>query len=111
MRRQNRRETIKEKAEKIRLGLEKPPEPKLKISNLMRVLGTDAIQDPTKMEAVVRKQMAERAQKHVEDNISRKLTREEKSAKAIRKVAEDTSLAVHVTVWKYEDSSIRKIYI
>lgn len=100
LRRQNRREALKEKAEKIRLGLEKPPEAKLKISNLMRVLGTDAIQDPTKMEVVVRKQMAERAQKHVEENKSRKLTREEKSAKAIRKVAEDTSLAVHVAVYK-----------
>lgn len=53
LRRQNRREALKEKAEKIRLGLDKPPEPKLKISNLMRVLGTDAIQDPTKMEAQV----------------------------------------------------------
>lgn len=100
MRRQNRREAIKEKTEKIRLGLDKPPEPKLKISNLMRVLGTDAIQDPTKMEAVVRKQMAEREQKHIDENRSRKLTREEKASKAIRKVAEDTSLAVHVAVYK-----------
>lgn len=100
LRRQNRREAIKEKTEKIRLGLDKPPEPKLKISNLMRVLGTDAIQDPTKMEAVVRKQMAEREQKHIEENRSRKLTREEKASKAIRKVAEDTSLALHVAVFK-----------
>nr|CAD2160080.1 unnamed protein product [Meloidogyne enterolobii] len=100
LRRQNRREAIKEKTEKIRLGLDKPPEPKLKISNLMRVLGTDAIQDPTKMEAVVRKQMAEREQKHIDENRSRKLTREEKASKAIRKVAEDTSLAVHVAVYK-----------
>ena len=67
----------------------------------MRVLGNDAIQDPTKIEVVVRKQMAERAQKHVEENRSRKLTREEKASKAIRKVAEDTSLAVHVAVYKY----------
>ena len=100
MRRQNRREALKEKSEKVRLGLEKPPDAKLKISNLMRVLGTDAVQDPTKMEAIVRKQMAEREQKHVEDNRSRKLTRDEKVAKAIRKVAEDTTLAVHVTVFK-----------
>lgn len=100
LRRQNRREALKEKAEKIRLGLEKPPEAKLKISNLMRVLGTDAIQDPTRMEAVVRKQMAERAQKHVEENKNRKLTREERTAKTIRKIAEDTSLAVYVAVYK-----------
>lgn len=36
----------------------------MKLSNLMRVLGTDAIQDPTKMEAHVRKQMMERQKKH-----------------------------------------------
>lgn len=90
----------KEKAEKIRLGLEKPPEPKLKISNLMRVLGSDAVQDPTKMEAHVRKQIQERVQKHVMDNNQRQLTREQKSAKCIRKMAEDVSLAVHVVVYK-----------
>ena len=107
MRRQNRREALKEKSEKVRLGLEKPPDAKLKISNLMRVLGTDAVQDPTKMEAIVRKQMAEREQKHVEDNRSRKLTRDEKVAKAIRKVAEDTTLAVHVTVFKLANNISR----
>ena len=39
LRRQNRREAWKDKQEKIRLGLEPPPEPKVKLSNLMRVLG------------------------------------------------------------------------
>ena len=32
----------------------------VRISNLMRVLGSEAIQDPTKVEAHVRAQMAER---------------------------------------------------
>lgn len=32
----------------------------VKISNLMRVLGNEAIQDPTKVEAHVRAQMAQR---------------------------------------------------
>lgn len=39
LRRQNRREAWKEEQEKIRLGLKDAPEPKLRISNLMRVLG------------------------------------------------------------------------
>ena len=39
IRRQNRREAWKGTQEKIRLGLEPAPEPKLRISNLMRVLG------------------------------------------------------------------------
>jgi U4/U6 small nuclear ribonucleoprotein PRP3 len=32
----------------------------VKISNLMRVLGSDAVQDPTKIEQYVRNQMAQR---------------------------------------------------
>lgn len=60
MRRQNRNEALKEQQEKIRLGLMAPPEPKVKISNLMRVLGSEAVQDPTKVEEYVRTQMAKR---------------------------------------------------
>ncbi|GMR41899.1 hypothetical protein PMAYCL1PPCAC_12094, partial [Pristionchus mayeri] len=100
IRRQNRKETLKEKQEKIRLGLEKPPEPKMKLSNLMRVLGTDAIQDPTKMEAHVRKQMMERQKKHEKENEERKLTKEQKAAKKTKKLSEDVSLGVHVAVYR-----------
>ncbi|XP_054567946.1 U4/U6 small nuclear ribonucleoprotein Prp3 isoform X2 [Eptesicus fuscus] len=60
LRRQTRREAQKELQEKVRLGLMPPPEPKVRISNLMRVLGTEAVQDPTKVEAHVRAQMAKR---------------------------------------------------
>ncbi|VDD88475.1 unnamed protein product [Enterobius vermicularis] len=100
IRRQNRREALKEQTEKIRLGLVKAPEPKVKLSNLMRVLGSDAVQDPTKMEAHVRKQMADRQRKHEAANASRKLTKEQKSEKKIKKIKEDTSLVVHVAVYK-----------
>lgn len=34
--------------------------PPVRISNLMRVLGTEAVQDPTKITAHVKAQMAER---------------------------------------------------
>ena len=64
LRRQNRREAWKEKQDKIRMGLEPPPEPKLKLSNMMRALGQQAVQDPTKIEAHVREQMLKR-QKYV----------------------------------------------
>ncbi|CAB3403480.1 unnamed protein product [Caenorhabditis bovis] len=100
IRRQNRKEVQKERTEKIRLGLEKPPEPKVKIGNLMRVLGNEAIQDPTKMEAHVRKQMAERLKKHETLNAERKLSDDQRKAKKIRKISEDTSIAVHVAVYR-----------
>ncbi|KAK6741551.1 hypothetical protein RB195_009424 [Necator americanus] len=100
IRRQNRKEMQKERTEMIRIGLAKAPAPKVKISNLMRVLGSDAVQDPTKMEAHVRKQMADRLRKHQQANAERKLTDEQKAAKKTKKIAEDTSLAVHVAVYR-----------
>jgi len=100
IRRQNRREAWKEEQEKIRLGLEPAPEPKLRITNLMRVLGTEAVQDPTKIEAHVREQMAKRQKQHEDSNASRKLTPDERRQKKIRKIKEDTSLGVHVAVFR-----------
>merc|ERR1712223_1614140 len=64
LRRQNRREAWKEKQDKIRLGILQPDSAKVKISNMMRVLESDAIQDPTKVEAHVRAQMAKRLANH-----------------------------------------------
>lgn len=103
MRRQNRRETWKEEQEKIRLGLIDPPEPKLKISNLMRVLGNEAIQDPTKIEAHVREQMAKRQKEHEEANQARKLTDDQKRDKKVKKLKEDTSMGVQVSVYRIRD--------
>ncbi|XP_068701394.1 U4/U6 small nuclear ribonucleoprotein Prp3-like [Montipora foliosa] len=100
IRTQRRREIEKEKQEKIRLGLEPPPPPKVKISNLMRVLGNEAVQDPTKVEAHVRAQMAQRQKAHEAANAARKLTPEARREKTIRKLKEDTSLGVHVAVFR-----------
>ncbi|XP_037033415.1 U4/U6 small nuclear ribonucleoprotein Prp3 [Bradysia coprophila] len=105
LRRQNRREAWKEEQEKIRIGLAPPPEPKLRISNLMRVLGSEAVQDPTKIEAHVREQMAKRQKAHEEANNARKLTAEQKREKKVRKMKEDTSCGVHVSVYR-----IRELY-
>lgn len=103
LRRQNRREAWKEKQEKIRLGLEPAPEPKMKMSNMMRVLGTQAVQDPTKIEAVVKQQMAKRQKAHEDANNARKLTVDQKKQKKVKKVKEDTNLGVHVAVYRLLD--------
>lgn len=103
LRRQNRSEALKEEQEKVRLGLALPPEPKVKISNLMRVLGTEAVQDPTKVEEFVRNQMAKRQKKHEDQNLSRKLTDAERSAKKKRKIMEDTENGVNVSVYRVKD--------
>lgn len=103
LRRQNRREMWKEEQEKIRLGLEPPPEPKLRISNLMRALGTEAVQDPTKIEAHVKEQMAKRQKAHEDSNAARKLTVEQRREKKIKKIKEDTSLGVYVSIYRIRD--------
>jgi len=103
LRRQNRREGWKEKQEKIRLGLEPPPEPKVRMANLMRVLGNEAVQDPTKIEAHVRAQMVKRQKAHEEANAARKLTADQRRDKKIRKIKEDTSLGAHVAVYRVQD--------
>ncbi|KAI6192375.1 Pre-mRNA processing factor 3 [Aphelenchoides bicaudatus] len=100
LRRMNRREAQREEQEKIRLGLMPVPEPKVKMANLMRVLGNEAIQDPTKMEAFARKQEEERLKKHLDANAERKLTKEQKADKKTRKIMEDTSVVVYVAVYK-----------
>ncbi|XP_046561632.1 LOW QUALITY PROTEIN: U4/U6 small nuclear ribonucleoprotein Prp3-like [Haliotis rubra] len=103
LRRQNRQEAEKELQEKIRLGLQPPPEPKVRMANLMRVLGTEAVQDPTKIEAHVRAQMAKRQKAHEEANAARKLTTEQRRDKKIKKIKEDTTLGVSVAVYRVRD--------
>lgn len=68
----------------------------MRLSNLMRVLGDDAIMEPSKMEAKVRKQMSERQAKHAEHNASRQLTDEQKKEKKRKKLMEDTNIEVHL---------------
>ncbi|KAK2495318.1 hypothetical protein MC885_016170 [Smutsia gigantea] len=105
LRRQTRREAQKELQEKVRLGLMPPPEPKVRISNLMRVLGTEAVQDPTKVEAHVRAQMAKRQKAHEEANAARKLTAEQRKVKKIKKLKEDISQGVHISVYRVRNLS------
>lgn len=100
LRRQRRNETQKDKQDKIRLGLLPPDPPKVKISNLMKVLGDAAIQDPTKVEAKVRKEMEERQKQHEKANEQRKLTPAERREKLKNKMASDQSSGNEVAVFK-----------
>ncbi|XP_058295713.1 U4/U6 small nuclear ribonucleoprotein Prp3 [Hylobates moloch] len=77
----------------------------VRISNLMRVLGTEAVQDPTKVEAHVRAQMAKRQKAHEEANAARKLTAEQRKVKKIKKLKEDISQGVHISVYRVRNLS------
>lgn len=65
----------------------------------MRVLGEEAVQDPTAIEQQVRDQMAERQQAHDDRNEARKLTpaerREKKHAQLVGELGADTLVAVY----------------
>ncbi|KAL7691600.1 putative U4/U6 small nuclear ribonucleoprotein Prp3 [Plasmopara halstedii] len=105
IRRQNRADREKEKQDKIALGLLPPPEPKVKLSNMMRVLSEQAVADPSAIERKVREQIAQREKNHEMRNIARKLTPEERREKKLRKIKKDAAGDIHVAVFKVPDLS------
>lgn len=66
----------------------------------MRVLTQEAVLDPSKVEARVRREMTARQDAHATANAERKLTHEEKLAKLETKKAADESLGVYAAVFK-----------
>lgn len=106
LRTQRRLATEKNRQEMIRQGLLEPPKPKVKMSNLMKVLGSEATQDPTRLEMEIRSAAAEREQAHVDRNIARKLTPAERREKKERKLFDDNNtLETIVSVYKVNDLS------
>ena len=89
MRRLRRTEEQKDRRGKILLGLMPPDPPKIKMKNLMQVLTSEAVKDPTSVERRVKKEIDARKNKHEQDNEARKLTNEEKHAKQSEKRAAD----------------------
>ena len=100
LRRQRRKADLQEEQAKIRLGLAPPPPPKVTKNNMMRVLGEEAIQDPTAVEARVNREIAERQQKHLDANEERALTKEQKLEKIARQQEADEALGIHVRIYK-----------
>lgn len=88
-------------------GLIPAPDAKLTLSNFMRVLGDQAVLDPSKMEAKVMEQIQARKLKHERMNAERKLTKEQRAEKRERKLTEDTSASVSVALFLVKDMSHR----
>ena len=100
IRRQRRMTNLKETQAKIRLGMMEPPPDKVKLGNLMRVLGDQAVKDPTAVEAQVNRQIAERKQDHLQRNEDRKLTADQKHEKLDQRKAGDAAKGIYLTVYK-----------
>lgn len=102
IRRQRRMADLKEQQAKIRLGLEPAPPPKVKKSNLMRVLGEQAVKDPTAVEARVTRDIADRREKHEAMNGERKLTKEQRHEKLASQQEKDAALGVFQSVYRID---------
>lgn len=102
IRRQRRMADLKEQQAKIRLGLEPAPPPKVKKSNLMRVLGEQAVKDPTAVEARVTREIADRRESHENMNEERKLTKDQRREKLESQQEKDASLGIYVSVYRID---------
>ncbi|KAJ5627776.1 hypothetical protein N7490_010004 [Penicillium lividum] len=102
IRRQRRMADLKEQQAKIRLGLEPAPPPKVKKSNLMRVLGEQAVKDPTAVEAQVNREIAERKEQHEAMNEERKLTKDQRREKLESQQEKDAALGVYMSVYRID---------
>ncbi|GAA5893395.1 hypothetical protein JCM6882_008022 [Rhodosporidiobolus microsporus] len=99
-RRMRRQAELQDKQDRQKMGLLPPDPPKVKISNMMRVLTQDAIADPTKVEAQVRREMVARERKHLKDNQTRALTDEERRQKREDEFSKDESKGIQAMAFK-----------
>lgn len=100
LRSQRRQAAERAKQDQIRAGLVAPPPPKVKLSNLMKALGEQAVANPTEVEARVRAQVAAREAAHEARNAGAKLSKEERRAKKLDKAKADVAAGVHVVVYR-----------
>lgn len=100
MRRQRRQADLQDKRDRIKMGLLPPDPPRVKLSNLMRVLTSEAVSDPTKVEARVRREIAARKEQHEKTNLENKLTDEQRRAKIEQQKEADESKGVSCQVYK-----------
>jgi U4/U6 small nuclear ribonucleoprotein PRP3 len=122
MRRQRRQAELEDKRDRQKMGLLPPDPPKgelacrrvmvvkvfvvrpltfaVRLANLMKVLTSDAVQDPTKVEARVRREVQARADKHEQDNSERKLTAEQRKEKEYQQMLAKERKGLYGAVFK-----------
>ncbi|KAG0123773.1 pre-mRNA processing factor 3-domain-containing protein [Tuber indicum] len=99
--RQRCADALKEQVE-VCLGLEAPPLPKIKKSNLMRVLGGEVVKDPTAVEARMNRQIKERHKGRLKANEKCKLTNEQHQEKLAATQENDLARGIHFPAFRIE---------
>ncbi|KAI0819490.1 pre-mRNA processing factor 3-domain-containing protein [Trametes gibbosa] len=105
VRKQRRQAELQDKRDRIRMGLIPPDAPKVRLANLMKVLTSDAVQDPTRVEARVRREVAMRKHQHEKMNAERKLTDEQRREKLEAKKVEEDKKGIYGAVFKVKTLS------
>lgn len=100
MRKQRRQAELQDKRDRVRMGLVPPDPPKVRLANLMKVLTSDAVQDPTRVEARVRREVAMRKHNHEKMNAERRLTDEQRREKIEIKKQEEERKGLMGAVFK-----------
>ncbi|CDO75637.1 hypothetical protein BN946_scf184840.g20 [Trametes cinnabarina] len=100
-----RQAELQDKRDKIKMGLIPPDPPKVRLANLMKVLTSDAVQDPTRVEARVRREVAMRKHQHEKMNAERKLTDEQRREKIENKKLEEEKKGIYGAVFKVKTLS------
>ena len=85
LRKLKKKEKVQDMQDKIKMGLLKPPPPKIKMKNLMLVLGKEAVAGPSAVEQLVKAQVEQRLRDHEQRNAERKLSPQERRDKNIAK--------------------------
>lgn len=101
IRKLKRQEKVKEMQDKVRMGLIAPAPPKVKIKNMMLVLGQEAVAGPSAIEQAVRAQVDQRLRDHEERNEARRLDPEARRQKNIAKWTKplETSQKLSVSIF------------
>ena len=113
-----RQAELQDKRDRIRMGLIPPDPPKgarsypslfakvkltaliVRLANLMKVLTSDAVQDPTRVEARVRREVAMRKHTHEKMNAERKLTDEQRREKIENKKLDAEKSGIYGAIFK-----------
>lgn len=72
----------------------------VRLANLMKVLTSDAVQDPTRVEAKVKREVAMRRHQHEKMNAERKLTDEQRREKVEEKKVAEEKKGIYGAVFK-----------
>jgi U4/U6 small nuclear ribonucleoprotein PRP3 len=89
-------------------GLVPAPEARLTLSNFIKVLGNQAVTDPSRLEQMAVNQIQARQIKHEQMNEERKLSKEMRSEKRYKKFHDNTSnTGLHVALFFVKDMAHR----